>query len=180
MLTSVFPRRLHYMAWEEFLVRGVKYGGMSELKAQIRSDMTTAMKARDKERTGTLRMLMSAIKAEETVGTRHELTDAEVLKVLAREIKKRKESAEVYTNAGRVELAENELKEAEILSEYQPKQLNDAEVEALVKAAIAELSAAGGEVTMKQMGQVMGIVTAQAEGRADGKRLSTAVRAALS
>lgn len=79
------------MAWEEFLVRGVKYGGMSELKAQIRSDMTTAMKARDKERTGTLRMLMSAIKAEETVGTRHELTDAEVLKVMAREIKKHKE-----------------------------------------------------------------------------------------
>lgn len=153
---------------------------MSELKAQIRSDMTTAMKARDKERTGTLRMLMSAIKAEETTGTRHELTDAEILKVVAREIKKRKESAEVYTNAGRTELAENELKEAEILSEYQPKQLDDAEVEALVKAAIEELAAGGEPVTMKHMGQVMGIVTTQAAGRADGKRLSAAVRAALS
>ncbi len=153
---------------------------MSDLKAQIRTDMTAAMKAREKDRTGTLRMLMAAIKAEETAGTPRELDDAEVLKVIAREIKKRKESAAVYAEAGRPELAESELKEAEILSEYQPKQLDDAEVEALVAAAIAEISAQGVEVTMKQMGSVMSLATTKAAGRADGKRLSTAVRAALS
>ena len=91
---------------------------MSELKKQIRDDMTTAMKAREKDRTGALRMLLAAIKAEETQGTRHELTDEEVLKVIAREVKKRKESAEVYSGAGRQELADKELLEAEILAGY--------------------------------------------------------------
>lgn len=152
---------------------------MSELKAQIRTDMTTAMKAREKERTGALRMLLAAIQTEETNGSKHELTDEEVLKVIAREVKKRKESAEVYAGAGRQELADHELFEAEVLSTYQPTQLDDAEVEALVAESIAEVKADAGEATMKQMGQVMKVATAKAAGRVDGKRLSTAVRAAL-
>lgn len=152
---------------------------MSELKAQIRTDMTTAMKAREKERTGALRMLLAAIQTEETNGSKHELTDEEVLKVIAREVKKRKESAEVYSEAGRQELADHELFEAEVLSAYQPAQLDDAEVEALVAESVEEVKAEAGEATMKQMGQVMKTATAKAAGRVDGKRLSTAVRAAL-
>ncbi|CAB0889320.1 GatB/YqeY domain-containing protein [Corynebacterium diphtheriae] len=153
---------------------------MSELKNKIRADLTTAMKAREKERTGTLRMLLAAIQTEETSGSKHELTDEDVLKVIAREIKKRRESAEVYAEAGRSELADAETNEANILAEYQPQQLDDDELAALVAEAVAEVKAELGEdVSMKQMGQVMKLATAQAAGRADGKRLSTAVRAAL-
>ncbi|APM36674.1 glutamyl-tRNA amidotransferase [Corynebacterium diphtheriae] len=153
---------------------------MSELKNKIRADLTTAMKAREKERTGTLRMLLAAIQTEETSGSKHELTDEDVLKVIAREIKKRRESAEVYAEAGRSELADAETNEANILAEYQPQQLDDDELAALVAEAVAQVKAERGEdVSMKQMGQVMKLATAQAAGRADGKRLSTAVRAAL-
>ncbi|CAB0699725.1 GatB/YqeY domain-containing protein [Corynebacterium diphtheriae] len=153
---------------------------MSELKNKIRADLTTAMKAREKERTGTLRMLLAAIQTEETSGSKHELTDEDVLKVIAREIKKRRESAEVYAEAGRSELADAETNEANILAEYQPQQLDDDELAALVAEAVAQVKAELGEdVSMKQMGQVMKLATAQAAGRADDKRLSTAVRAAL-
>ncbi|CAB0582409.1 GatB/YqeY domain-containing protein [Corynebacterium diphtheriae] len=153
---------------------------MSELKNKIRADLTTAMKAREKERTGTLRMLLAAIQTEETSGSKHELTDEDVLKVIAHEIKKRRESAEVYAEAGRSELADAETNEANILAEYQPQQLDDDELAALVAEAVAQVKAELGEdVSMKQMGQVMKLATAQAAGRADGKRLSTAVRAAL-
>ncbi|CAB0486911.1 GatB/YqeY domain-containing protein [Corynebacterium diphtheriae] len=153
---------------------------MSELKNKIRADLTMAMKAREKERTGTLRMLLAAIQTEETSGSKHELTDEDVLKVIAREIKKRRESAEVYAEAGRSELADAETNEANILAEYQPQQLDDDELAALVAEAVAQVKAELGEdVSMKQMGQVMKLATAQAAGRADGKRLSTAVRAAL-
>lgn len=150
---------------------------MSELKNKIREDLTTAMKARDKETTGTLRMLLSALTQEETVGTKHELTDEEVLKVIAREIKKRRESAEVYSQNNRQELADVEIKEASILERYQPKQLDDEELNALIDEAIAEI---GGETDMKKMGQIMKIASAKAAGRADGKRLSTAVKSRLS
>ncbi|WP_283718241.1 GatB/YqeY domain-containing protein [Corynebacterium diphtheriae] len=153
---------------------------MSELKNKIRADLTTDMKTREKERTGTLRMLLAAIQTEETSGSKHELTDEDVLKVIAREIKKRRESAEVYAEAGRSELADAETNEANILAEYQPQQLDDDELAALVAEAVAQVKAELGEdVSMKQMGQVMKLATAQAAGRADGKRLSTAVRAAL-
>lgn len=153
---------------------------MSELKNKIRADLTTAMKAREKERTGTLRMLLAAIQTEETSGSKHELTDEDVLKVIAREIKKRRESAEVYAEAGRSELADAETNEANILAEYQPQQLDDDELAALVAEAVVQVKAELGEdVSMKQMGQVMKLATAQAAGRADGKHLSTAVRAAL-
>lgn len=151
---------------------------MSELKATIVSDMTAAMKARDKATVGALRMLKAAIQTEEVSGTKHELTDAEVLKVVEREIKKRRESAEMYADNGRQELADNELAEAEVFARYQPKQLDDAELAALVDGAVAEVC--GDEpASMKQMGQIMKAAQAKAAGRVDGKRLSGAVKARL-
>lgn len=153
---------------------------MSELKSRIRDDLKTAMKAREKERTGTIRMLLAALQAEETTGTKHELSDEEVLKVIAREIKKRHESAEVYAANDRQELADVELVEAEILSTYQPTQLDDGELAEIVRVAIAEVAAKDGEpVMMRQMGNVMKLATEAAAGRADGKRLSTAVKQQL-
>ena len=149
---------------------------MSELKAQLRADLKTAMKAKEKERTGTIRMLLAAIQTAETEGTKHEVDDAEILKIIAREVKKRRESAEIYATNGRQELADAELREAEILEAYQPAQLTDEEVDALVEEAVAEV----GAESMAQMGQVMKAANATAAGRVDGKRLSTAVKARLS
>ncbi len=154
---------------------------MSELKDAIRADLKTAMKAREKERTSAIRSLLAAIQAEETTGARHEITDADVLKVIAREIKKRKESAEVYAANDRPELAEAELADVPFFEAYQPAQLSDAELDALVEQAVADVAAETGSApTMKQMGKVMQAATAQAAGRADGKRLSAAVKARLS
>lgn len=146
---------------------------MSELKNQIRADLKEAMKARDKDKTNTLRMLLSAIQTEEVSGAKHEASDADILKLVAREIKKRNESAEVYAANGRQELADTELLEAKILSEYQPQQLTDEELDALVAQVVAE---AGADA---KMGPVMQAATKAAAGRVDGKRLSTAVRTAL-
>ncbi|GAB3698234.1 GatB/YqeY domain-containing protein [Corynebacterium nasicanis] len=156
---------------------------MSELKDKIRADLKTAMLAKDKGRTGTIRMLLAAIQGEETTGAKHEASDEEILKVIAREIKKRRESAQIYTDNNRPELAETELAEIAVLEDYQPAQLDDAAVAALVDAAVATVAADAGvapaEVSMKQMGQVMKVATESAAGQVDGKRLSTAVRAAL-
>ncbi|MGV0420440.1 GatB/YqeY domain-containing protein [Corynebacterium simulans] len=154
---------------------------MSQLKETIRGDLKTAMKAREKERTSAIRALLAAIQAEETNGARHELTDEDVLKVIAREIKKRRESAEVYAENGRQELADAELADVPYFEAYQPEQLDDAELDTLVGEAIAEVEAETGEtVTIKQMGNVMKVATAKAAGRSDGKRLSAAVKAKLS
>ena len=149
---------------------------MSALKEQIRADLKEAMKAKEKERTSTIRMLLAAIQTAETEGAKHEVTDEGIQKIIAREVKKRRESAEIYAQNGREDLAENELAEAEILSGYQPKQLDDAELAELVDAAVE----ATGASSMAQMGQVMKEATAKAAGRADGKRLSEAVKARLS
>lgn len=151
---------------------------MSELKSKIVADMTAAMKARDKETTAALRMLKAAIQTEEVSGTKHELTDDEVLRVIEREVKKRRESAEMYTENGRPELAETELAEAEVFARYQPAQLDDAALDTLVKECVSEV--AGDEnPNMKMMGQVMKLAKEKAAGQADGKRLSGAVKAAL-
>ena len=153
---------------------------MSQLKETIRGDLKTAMKAREKERTSAIRALLAAIQAEETNGARNELTDEDVLKVIAREIKKRRESAEVYSENGRPELAEAELVDVPFFEAYQPEQLEDDALNALVAESIAEVEKESGEpVTIKQMGNVMKVANAKAAGRADGKRLSTAVKAAL-
>ncbi|WP_248489785.1 GatB/YqeY domain-containing protein [Tsukamurella sp. PLM1] len=153
---------------------------MSEVKAAIRDDLKTAMKAKDTLVTGTLRMLLSAIQNEETSGTAHALTDEEFLKVVAREVKKRGEAAEIFESNGRDELAAKERAEAEVMARYLPKQLSDDELNALVDAAVAEVTAELGEApTVRQMGQVMKVANAKAAGAADGKRLSSAVKARL-
>mgnify|MGYP002715895433 FL=1 len=148
---------------------------MSELKDKIRADLKEAMKAKEKERTGTIRMLLAAIQTAETEGAKHEVDDAEIQKIIAREIKKRRESAEIYQSNGREDLASQELTEAEILEAYQPKQLTDEELASLVDATVADLNA----TSVAQMGAVMKEATARAEGRADGKRLSAAVKSRL-
>lgn len=154
---------------------------MSELKQTIRADLKTAMKAKEKQRTSAIRALLAAIQAEETNGSRHELEDADILKVIAREIKKRRESAEVYEENGRSELAEAELADVPFFEAYQPRQLDESELQALVKESIAEVEAENGEApTMKQMGAVMKVANAKAAGQADGKRLSAEVKAQLS
>ncbi|WP_175935752.1 GatB/YqeY domain-containing protein [Corynebacterium sp. Marseille-P4321] len=148
---------------------------MSALKDQIRADLKEAMKAKEKERTGTIRMLLAAIQTAETEGSKHEVDDEEIQKIIAREVKKRRESAEIYQTNGREDLAQAELGEAEILAGYQPKQLTDEELALLIDEAVAETDA----TSMADMGKVMKAATAKAAGRADGKRLSTAVKAKL-
>lgn len=153
---------------------------MSELKQTIISDMTAAMKARDKVTTGTLRMLKAALQTEETSGAKHELDDQQVLAVIAREIKRRRESADVYAENGRPELAEAELAEVAVLEKYQPKQLDDAELTALLDDVVSTVEADSGQpASMASMGPVMKAAKEKAAGRVDGKRLSEAVRARL-
>ena len=149
---------------------------MSELKDRLQSDLTTAMRGRDELTTATLRMALSAITTEEVAGTSaRQLSDAEVLKVLAREAKKRREAAEAFGSAGRDELADREKAEGVVLDRYLPQQLDDAAITALVTEAIAETGATG----LPQLGAVMKAAQAKAAGRADGKRLSTEVRRQL-
>jgi uncharacterized protein len=149
---------------------------VSELKDRLKSDLTTAMRGRDELTTATLRMALSASTTEEVAGSSaRALSDDEVLKVLAREAKKRREAAEAFGSAGRDELAERERAEGGVLDRYLPSQLDDAAITELVAAAIAETGATG----MPQMGAVMKVAQGKAAGRADGKRLSTEVRRQL-
>ena len=148
---------------------------MSALKEQIRADLKDAMKAKEKERTGTIRMLLAAIQTAETEGSKHEVDDAEIQKIIAREIKKRRESADIYTTNGREDLAETELAEASILEVYQPKQLSDEELATLIDEAIADT----GAESMAQMGQVMKLAQGEAAGRADGGAIAARVKARL-
>lgn len=154
---------------------------MAELKSRLRSDLTLAMKAQDKLRTATLRMLLAAIQSEEVSGKQaRELSDDEVLKVLAREARKRGEAAEIYTQNGRGELAAEEHAEARIIDEYLPTQFTDAEVADVVDTAIAQVAEdVGHRPSMKQMGLVMKAATEIAAGKADGSRLSAAVKERL-
>ncbi|MDT5226103.1 MAG: uncharacterized protein QOG19_3510 [Mycobacterium sp.] len=154
---------------------------MAELKSRLRSDLTESMKAQEKLRTATLRLLLAAIQTEEVSGqAARELSDDEVLKVLAREARKRGEAAEIYTQNGRGELAANEHAEARIIDEYLPTPLTDAEVVDVVETAIAQVAETTGQrPAMKQMGLVMRVATGIAEGKADGGRLSAAVKERL-
>jgi uncharacterized protein YqeY len=151
------------------------------VKERLRADLTAAMKARDDLRKGTLRMVLAAITTEEVSGaTARELSDTEVMTVLAREVKKRKESAEAFDGGGRAELADRERAESAVIAEYLPAPLTDDEVTATVAAAVAEVEdATGAAATMKQMGQVIKAAQVRAAGRADGRRISDAVKAAL-
>lgn len=146
------------------------------VKEQLRADLTVAMKARDEVTASTLRMVLTAITTEEVAGKQaRELSDDEVLKVVAREGKKRRESIEAFTSAGREELADRERAEAAVIDRYLPAQLDDAQLAALVTAAIAETGAEGA----KAMGQVMKVLTPQVAGRADGSRVASEVRRQL-
>ncbi|MGW4100460.1 GatB/YqeY domain-containing protein [Mycobacterium sp. NPDC004974] len=154
---------------------------MAELKDKLRADLTSAMKSQDKLRTATLRMVLAAIGSEEVSGKQaRQLSDAEVIAVLARESKKRGEAAEIYTQNGRGELAANEHAEARVIDEYLPTPLTDAELADVADTAIAQVAEQIGERPgMRQMGQVMKAATAIAAGKADGARLSSAVKARL-
>ena len=158
--------------------RRVAFEYMAELKERIRTDLTEAMKSQDKLRTATLRMLLAAIQTEEVSGKQaRELTDDDVLKVLTREAKKRTEAAEIYTQNGRGELAAEEHAEGRIIDEYLPTPLTDAEVADVVDTALAQVAEEIGErPSVRQMGLVMKAATAIAAGKADGARLSAAVK----
>ena len=149
---------------------------MGELKDRLQTDLTESMKARDEQRTATLRMVLTAIGTEEVAGrSARVLTGDEELKVLAREAKKRREAAEAFRSGGAEDRAARELAEEEVLSTYLPAQLSDAELAELVAAAVAESGAQGPQA----MGAVMKVVNPRVAGRADGGRVAAAVRAAL-
>jgi uncharacterized protein YqeY len=146
------------------------------LKEKLQADLSVAMKARDEVRTRTLRMALTALTTEEVAGKQaRELSDDEVVKVLQREAKKRREAAEAFADAGRAEQAEAERAEGVIIDEYLPAQLDDDELMRLVADAIAETGAEG----PRAMGQVMKAVTPKVAGRADGRRVSTEVKRQL-
>lgn len=149
------------------------------LKEQLQSDLTTAMKAQDKVTLDTIRMVLTAITNAEVAGTSaRALTDDDVIGVLSSEAKRRREAAEVYSDAGEQERAAAERAELTVIERYLPAALTDDEVRALVEAAVAEAAAAG--VTgPKAMGAVMKIVQPQVRGRADGAQVAALVKEAL-
>jgi uncharacterized protein YqeY len=149
---------------------------MSTLKEQLQSDLTAAMRARDQDGASTLRMALTAVTTEEVSGTEHrELTDDDVLKVLTKEAKKRREAATAYTGAGRAELAAQEEAELAVLEGYLPKQLSDEELDGIVREAVASSGASG----MPQMGLAMKAANAAVAGRAEGGRVAAVVRKVL-
>jgi len=147
---------------------------MSELKARLTADMKAAMKSGDKERLAVIRMLLAAIKQKE-VDERVELSDADVIAVLNKQAKQRKESIDQFRNAGRNDLADSESFELSIIESYLPQPLSEAELDQLIQTAITEIGATG----MAQMGQVMNLVRERAAGRADMALVSARVKAAL-
>lgn len=152
---------------------------MADLKNTLTTDLTAAMRAKDEVRKGTLRMALSAITNEEVSGKEvRVLTDDEVLTVLGREAKKRREAATAYDEANRPELAERERAELAILEEYLPQALSAEELSAIISAAVAQAQADGAEGP-KALGVVMKLVTPQTRGRADGAAVTAAVRTAL-
>jgi uncharacterized protein len=149
---------------------------VADLKERLRADLNDAMRARDQVRMRTLRMALTSITNEEVSGAAaRDLTDDEVLKVLTREAKKRREAAEAFSAAGRADQADAERAEGEVLATYLPAQLGDEDLAALVSAAIAETGAAG----PNGMGQVMKAVTPRIAGRAEGARVAAEVRRQL-
>lgn len=146
------------------------------LKEKLETDLSAAMKGRDDVRTRTLRMALTAVKNEEVAGRQARvLSDDDVVKVLTREAKKRREAAAAFDEAGRTESAQAERDEGVVLEEYLPAQLGDEELAALVADAIAESGAAG----PRAMGQVMKIVNPKVAGRAEGGRVAAEVKRQL-
>jgi uncharacterized protein len=152
---------------------------MSTLKETLQSDLTEAIRSRDELTAATLRMALTAVTTEEVSGkSARTLSDAEVMGVLTKEAKKRREAATAFTQASRLELAERELAELDVLARYLPEPLTAEEASALVDAAVARL-AAEGVTGMPAMGRVMRDLTPQTAGRFDGGQLAAMVRAAL-
>ncbi len=145
------------------------------LKDRIRNDIKEAMKAKDTEKRDALRLLSSAMKQIE-VDERKELTDDDVIAIIQKQIKQRNDAAQQYKDAGRDELYDKETAEIRIFEAYLPAQLGDDELEAEVRAIIEET----GAQSMKDMGKVMGVASKKLAGKADGKRISTCVKALLS
>lgn len=154
---------------------------MASLKSRLQSDLTAAMKNREATRLAALRMVLTGVTNEEVSGDEaRELTDDEVVRVVTREVKKRKEAAEAFAAAGRPERARTELDEADVLAEYLPRQLDDAELAELVTQAVAEVTEQlGASPGQRQMGQVMKAANAKVAGRAEGGRVAAEVRSRL-
>ena len=147
---------------------------MAELKAQITNDMKDAMRAKATMRLGTIRMLLAAIKQHE-IDERIELDDGQVLKIVQKQIKQRRDSITQFTDAGRLELAEKEQQELDVLETYLPAQLSEADVKAAVEKAIADTSAE----SMKDMGKLMGVLKPQLDGKADMGAVSKLIKSLL-
>lgn len=146
------------------------------LKERLREDLTEAIRARDEITSGTIRMVLSAITNEEVSGkSARELTDPEVITVLSREAKKRREAAEAFDAGNRPEKATLERAEGEVIAKYLPAQLSEAELAQMIKEAIAQTGAVG----PAGMGLVMKAISSKIAGRADGSTVSAAVKAAL-
>lgn len=143
---------------------------MAALTEKIRADLTAAMKAQEKDRLSTLRMLQSAIKNEQ-IDAGHELSDEEAMAVIRKAVKQRQDSIEQYANAGRTELAEKERAEMDLLKTYLPAELSTEELE----AGLREIIAATGAQSKKDLGKVMKEASARYKGRADGKRIQEIV-----
>jgi uncharacterized protein YqeY len=149
---------------------------MAELKDRLQADLTASMKARDELTTATLRIVLTAVGNEEVAGkSARQLSDEEVLKVITREAKKRREAADAFTSGGRPDRAERELAEEQVLGTYLPAQLTDEDLAVLVQQAVEESGASGPQA----MGAVMKLVGPKVAGRAEGGRVAAAVRAAL-
>ena len=147
------------------------------LKERLKSDLTEAIRSRDEVRAGTIRMALTSITNEEVSGKdARVLSDGEIITVLSREAKKRREAAEAYESAGSKERADREKQEGKVIAEYLPTQLTDAELQEMITAAITETGASG----PSGMGQVMKVLSPKIAGRADGAKVSAAVKAALS
>ena len=146
------------------------------LKEKLQSDLTDAIRSRDELKSGTIRMVLSAITNEEVAGKEARvLSDEEIITVLSREAKKRREAADAFADAGRTDKAEQEKLEGEFITTYLPAQLSDAELDALIAEAISSTGAAG----PADMGKVMGVLKPKIAGKADGGKVSSAVKAAL-
>ena len=148
-----------------------------ELEKRIQADMVSAMKAKEAVKLSSLRAIKAAIMLAKTAeGSTGEVTDQDIVKIIQKLVKQRKESAQQYTDAGRPELAENEIAEMQAMEVYLPKQLSEAEVEAELVKIIAEV----GATQPSEMGKVMGVATKRLAGLADGRVISTLVKKLLS
>lgn len=151
---------------------------MTPLKKRLRNDLTSAMKERDKVRSSTIRMVLSAIAEAEVAGSAAvQLSDAQVLDVIIREAKKRREAEQAFAAAGRSQLAGKERAEAAVLADYLPQQLDPQKIAAVVSEAIMRTGAS--EVGIRAMGKVMSAVTSQTKGRADGGLVAAEVKRQL-